>query len=447
MHMIPATPYRTNSHAEMRVFDLLRAAAIDDHGTFTAYHSLNLTRHPSKRYGEIDFLLCGKPGIFVLEVKGGGVGVSDGKWLTSSHDGKSALKESPFRQAETAMHGLRNRLTDALPAGASQFAWGYGVVLPDVVFDVQGAEWEPWMLADTRGVHDFERWLKRLVSAWRSRDFKQPRPSDSELREMKHFLRPQFEKLVPLCVQAEHAADAIVQLTEDQMRWVDVVESNSRVLCSGGAGTGKTFLAMELAKRWAAAHPPVAIACQSPWLKSFLDSRLSTVEGLTVTTVEAIGSHAIDRFQALIVDEGQDLFHLPAIDRLDRCILGGFDRGRWCVFYDTNNQAGLYGPTEPDAIRFLESANPARVPLRTNCRNTEKILERVRSLLGADMGTNGAGFGPDVRQRTVASAEESARALEAEIDYVVHQGGISPGEVTILSPLPYPESSLARCRW
>ena len=52
MEMIPATPHGTHSRAEKRVFDQLRIAFETDH-TLTAYHSLNLPRHPYKRFGEI----------------------------------------------------------------------------------------------------------------------------------------------------------------------------------------------------------------------------------------------------------------------------------------------------------------------------------------------------------------------------------------------------------
>ena len=72
MRMIPSEPLHTDSYAEKRVFDQLRASfsAADQTGWF-AMHSLNLPRHEYKRFGEIDFIVCGPDGVFVLEVKGG----------------------------------------------------------------------------------------------------------------------------------------------------------------------------------------------------------------------------------------------------------------------------------------------------------------------------------------------------------------------------------------
>lgn len=70
MEIIPSKPYPTNSRAELRVFDKLRDAFVNDF-SYAALHSLNLTKHKTKRFGEADYVLVTKFGIFVLEVKGG----------------------------------------------------------------------------------------------------------------------------------------------------------------------------------------------------------------------------------------------------------------------------------------------------------------------------------------------------------------------------------------
>ena len=53
MRMVPESPFDTGSEAEKRVFDRLRGA-FDDR--WVACHSLRPTRHPCKRFPEIDFL-------------------------------------------------------------------------------------------------------------------------------------------------------------------------------------------------------------------------------------------------------------------------------------------------------------------------------------------------------------------------------------------------------
>ena len=203
---------------------------------------------------------------------------------------------------------------------------------------------------------------------------------------------------------------------------------------------------MELAKRWTADGLKVALVCRSPWLKRFLESKFE-IPGLAVTLDSGILTAAyradVNKFDALIIDEGQDLLVWSSLEKLDGSLIGGLESGRWCFFYDVNNQAGMFGPVDEDAMKFLESSQPTRVPLRMNCRNTRIILEKVKTLLGADMGIRGVGEGPDIRQKIVDSEETSAQAIEEEIEYFIERGGLSQGELTILSPRTFGQSSAA----
>lgn len=448
MHMIPSTPHGTHSRAEKRTFDMLRKAFRHSPGEYTAYHSINLTRHAYKRFGEIDFLICSRTGIYVLEVKGGGISCKNGVWSYSDRYGKSHQSvEGPFRQAESALHALCSNLGEALsPTLLSRFHIGYAVVFPDCIWKTSGAEWDRRIIADARDLKNFEAWLENMFSYWQEKDFKQRKSDHAAVNMIKSYLRPEFETVAPLHVQTARVDEQIIVLTEDQMNMLDVVDANPRVLCSGGAGTGKTFLAMELARRWTAEGLKVALICRSPCLKRFLESTFEMPD-LVVALGSGISTTAyragIKKFDAMIVDEGQDLFVGTILEKLDNHLVGGLQNGRWCFFYDVNNQAGLFGPVDSDVMRLLAGNRPARVPLRVNCRNTRVILEKVKTLLNADMGVRGVGGGPDVRQKTVLSEEASAQAIEEEIDYIIEQGGLSLGELTILSSRPFGRSSAA----
>lgn len=449
MKMIPEIPHGTHSLAEKRVFDQLRLAFEDQTSTqWVAYHSLNLTRHAYKRFGEIDFLISGPSGIMVLEVKGGGVACHNGIWqFTNRYGNINESTESPFRQAESALHGLREKLrTNLSESLLSQFTLGYGVIFPDCDWRVEGAEWERAILADARDFRDFNRWLKNLFRHWQKRDFKDRQPSSDLIQKLRGYLRPEFEAVIPLHVQARETEERVVALTEDQMVLVDVVAANPRVMCSGGAGTGKTFMAMELARRWTAQEMNVALVCQSPWLKHYLETRFS-LPMLTVTLAESIKMacrrEGIDGFDALIIDEGQDLCDMESLDRLDSTLKGGLNNGHWCFFYDVNNQAGLWGKQDPEAINYLQSTNPVNIPLSINCRNTQVILDKVKKSLNADMGVRGAGQGPKVREKKAMTREISVALLEAEIQEIIDEGGIASKNLTLLSPYPFNESSAA----
>jgi hypothetical protein len=441
--MIPATPHGTNSQAEKKIFDLLRHAFPEDKkNEFTAFHSLNLTRHAYKRFGEIDFLVCCPGGLFVLEVKGGGVSCKDGFWSYTNRFGEiNTSPEGPFKQAESALHGLRDKLASVLPAHLlSEFAIGYGVLMPDCEFPQQGVEWDPQLFADKRRYRDFDNWLKTLIRYWRNKDNKNKTASVEALRAMRDVLRPDVEAVIPLYAQLDITNERINTLTEDQLNWVDVVEANPRVLCSGGAGTGKTFLAIELARRWTSKSLNVALVCKSPWLKSFLQSQYP-IAGLTVSTVDGLAlakrRQGIDYFDAVIVDEGQDLLDIDNIDKIDQAIKNGLSNGQWCFFHDINNQSGLLGCVDLDAFDYLKALNPANVPLNTNCRNTRVILESIKSSLSADMGVRGAGEGPDIHVVNAVTRKEAASELAKVIDEVIKVGGLSLGQLTLLSPFDY----------
>ena len=51
---------------------------------------------------EIDFIVVGQAGVFVIEVKGGEVSIIDGSWCSNGN----LLKEPPFRQANDHYYGL-----------------------------------------------------------------------------------------------------------------------------------------------------------------------------------------------------------------------------------------------------------------------------------------------------------------------------------------------------
>lgn len=447
MRMIPASPHGTGSMAEKRVFDRLKNIFNDPKdGPMTAYHSLNLTDHRRKRFGEIDFLICGKPGLFVLEVKGGKISCRKGVWtFTDRYGVQTRSVEGPFKQAESALHGLMTKLKTQFKS--SQIAClpiGYGVLFPDCEWRQNGAEWENSILLDSRSFNNLESWMKSLFSYWQNRHASAQGSDNDFLNELSEYLRPEFETVETLFCQIGNVSEKVARLTRDQMAFIDVIEANKKVLCYGGAGTGKTFLALELARRWAYAGKRVVMPCGSKWLKRYLETRFC-IPGLTLTTVSSVeleaGRAGLDQFDAMIVDEGQDVFHWQDFKKLDCFLKGGLKDGQWCIFHDINNQATSANKPDTEVLNFLETLNPARVPLNTNCRNTLNIINEVKNRLGANMGIKGAGHGPDVRQNEVCSRKEAATVLAGELSHILESGHIPSGSITILSPLPLAESA------
>ena len=106
MKMIPTTPSpATKSGAERRLFPLLEAAEIGR--SARCLHSLNLSQHEYKKWGEADFVVVSAAGVLILEVKGGRVACSDGIWTyTDRNNVEHHSSEGPVR-AGTKRHARR----------------------------------------------------------------------------------------------------------------------------------------------------------------------------------------------------------------------------------------------------------------------------------------------------------------------------------------------------
>lgn len=68
------------------------------------------------------------------------------------------------------------------------------------------------------------------------------------------------------------------------------------------------------------------------------------------------------------------------------------------------------------------------------------ILQRIQGDLNADVGNSGVGDGPAVREVCVADADSAIQALEKELLDLVDSEGVNPGDIVVLSPVPFTQS-------
>jgi len=442
MTIVPNKPYQNNSKAENRVFDRLRESFVNN-PNYLAFHSLNLTKHKTKKFGEADFVIVCEYGVFVLEVKGGRIGVNEGEWHTINRYDEQFRIQDPFKQAEGALHAIKDEIQGSHLFSHLNLPIGYGVVFPDVEWSQQGSEWDLYTICDSRKMKNFEGWLRNFFAYWESKPRNNKRLSTDDIKALKQFLRPNFELVEPLHVKLLNIEEEAVKLTEDQYKYLDIFAMNRKILCSGGAGTGKTFLAAELARRFVADEKEILFVCKSNWLRRYLETQIQS-EFITISTIDSLKvdmrRSGIDLYDVLIVDEGQDLFDFDDIELLDGVLDGSLSDGEWYIFHDINNQAGLFIDTKVEILELLESYNPAKVPLTTNCRNSEPILKKVQDTLALDMGAKGTGMGPEVHE--LVDSDNNGTALKNEINNMI-KGGVAHGSITILSPLSYEKSSVS----
>ncbi len=436
--MLPSHPYATSSKAEKKVFDCLKEAFHPHHEQYIALHSFKLAQHTYKRSAEVDFLICCPYGIFFLEVKGGRVNFDGQRWGFVNRNGHEDISfEGPFRQAESAMYSFRERLQKQLTNNLFQkIIFGYGVILPDSNLTSELFEWDKQLLCDGGQHRALESWLRRLMKYWQAKEKKPQQLSLDEIGILVDVLRPKQASDINLFAQVEWANERIKNFTEQQLLLLDAVEANARVMCSGSAGTGKTFMAMELARRWTSAGKKVLLICRSQWLKNFLIAEfrlpnltISTLESLTITVRRA----RIESYDALLVDEGQDVLDVQLFERVETYLSGGFEHGCWVFFHDINNQAGLFGHVDKKILSKLECLAPVQIPLRRNCRNTANVLDVIREYTGADMGVEAVGAGPAVKIAEATSTAQLIELLKQSVVEILDNGGLPAAELTILT--------------
>lgn len=440
LKLLPSTPpLSERSGAELRLFNSFRVIEAEGY----CLHSLRLSHHQYKAEGELDFVVVTKNGILVLEVKGGAVRRDgDRLWhFTDRYGVAHRRREGPFDQAHSGMYSLRDQISAHFGKDAiSGLNYGYGVVFTDCAFRHATPEWDQEIIFDSLDYTSdasLLAYLRRLDAYWQARRPHAHRLDERQINRLVQYLRPRFDLVRSLGAVAGELERSMTALTEEQYRGLDQIGQNARILCRGGAGTGKTLLAVEVARRHRDEGQAVLLVCHSPVLAVYLSGLAR--EGITVLAFRHLTQDV--RYDVLIVDEAQDLLSLEMLMVLDGVLRGGLENGVWRFFADVNNQIGVSGIYDPEALDLLLSFRPVEVGLVRNCRNTLRIVEDIRVLTRADLGNPAAGEGPVVTYVYADHRSELVRKLSIHLNSLLHSE-VSPGSITLVSPVPF-EKSLA----
>lgn len=440
-------------------------------------HSLGLADHIRQVEGEVDFVvIIPNVGVLVIEVKSHKSidRRSDGTWKLGAD---APTSRGPFQQAREAMHSLRSFLSkkhiDMNSVPMLSAVWFTSVrartMLPS------DPEWHDWQVMDSQDLRAAPKAIRRTISAGTAHlnnkikyfTYGGVGLDPGKADRIAGLLRPKFE-LAQVAGDLRLARKTqLVSFMKEQFLALDTVSENRSVLFSGPAGSGKTFLAMESARREMAAGKIGRFLCFNRFLGKRLNVDMADLEGLTVGTfhgellriagvtqppdnpssefwnkelperaLESMidgGNVSISDF--LIVDEIQDIAIDQYLDVLDLMVVGGLKGGRVLLFGDFERQA-LYENAAGRERIIARAPYMSSHRLMHNCRNLPRIGYQVNILSRLDPGyrqfrRDDDGVDPVFHQ--YQAGQDQSPLLAAAIRGLKEEG-YELSEIVILSP-------------
>lgn len=459
------------SQAEAKVYRAFRDGLPADFVVFFQVGWILRREEEQAKDGETDFLVCHPDlGYLCVEVKGGGVGFDShsGDWFSvDRHQQKHPIK-NPINQALKAKYSIRSKLNEHQrwkDLALHNVLRGHAVFFPDAgnVSVLSRPDMPATLIGCSKDLQSPKSWIDAAFAYWGN-----DASSFTALgRRGLDVLRDVFARsfvVTPLVSSqlAEQEARRLV-LTKDQIRVLDFLRSHRRVAVSGGAGTGKTVLALEKARRLAAEGFKTLLTCYNRQLADYLSTICGATPNLDVMSFHQLCHRQVeranrasgrdlvaeakftypgkdmyevqlpnalgyslevlpDRYDAIVCDEGQDFreeFWVPL-----ELLLMDYETSPLYVFYDDNQNIYARAGTFP--IRDEPFS------LTTNCRNTAPIhVAAYRHYKGVPVSP------PDIQGEELhfeesANRDPQATKINALIVDLVAKQGVSPGDITVL---------------
>lgn len=404
------------------------------------------------RDGEADFTVFDpERGLLVIEVKGGPIrydGVKD-KWF--GHDAQGEFfRADPFFQAMKRKKDLGRLLTESQEWKAAKMGGlpaGHAVIFPDLddVSELRRPDAPPEIVGGRRDVADLEGWIDRVFEHWAVEQGRNRPFPDGSAALVERVLAGSFAVQPRLGERIELESEHRAHWTDLQWEIMRSWPNRERIAIRGGAGTGKTVLAVRRAQQLADEGKRVALLCYNAPLADHLrleNLRYTVRGGAARDFIETMTFHSFARwwlgevkrthgrdhladarrqkpgrdedavlvplalgwalddarpaYDAIIIDEGQDF--------------GDEDWNAIETLAEGRHLAILYDPNQAvfrRAVNFpiLESE---AFNLHRNCRNTGAIHEAAYAYYRGPRVDQPPVAGTPVRRWNPASAEDVA---------------------------------------
>ena len=447
-HLWPkVSPRLTGSEAEKRFYEALRSGLPE---RWWAWHSLRLRSTSSGRFDEADFIIAdpGRPGILIIEVKGGLIEIRDGQWYQNGRP----MDSRPLDEAVSFRTILAERIKDL---NLNPPTIGCAVCFPATISDhrLQGEGLQGILI----GCNDLPH-LRVILPDIMNRAVPDPWSPSQGWIDALHRLWG--ETWVPgLCLGSKVHIDEERRLPLDleQIAVLESLEENDRLLIRGSAGTGKTLLAREAALREAEEGKRVLFLCYTDALALNLKRSLA-YPNLTVNAVRTFASALLgekapdkspgipseywesvsiraaldglpprdERWDTVIVDEGQDL-STDDWELVRECLV---PQGRLWVFAD-ETQAFWKDRGVPEDIieKFMKFT--LKRPYRCH-----PAIQHLSDCYGGPCDKDPQTLRAGIKDGTINIVTSSEGRLLKQIGKEINRflsGGLAPSQIAVLS--------------
>ena len=417
---------------------------------------------------ESDFIVFDPSfGFLTIEVKGGtGIDINDKQWtLLEEYPGqekaKRDLKCSPYEQAEKSMRHFYDYFYEEFNQSFNG-VYGFAVAFPRFGIVHKGlAEVTPELTIDINDMNNLGAKINAIFHYWRNkRNLAAPFSSTQKQK---------FITLINKRISLSAAAGALIPIKEKEIKKLSIVQDSiidllynyKQARIVGGAGTGKTHIAIKKANRDYLLGGKVLFTCCSEHVADFARGILpSQVDCLSYEQLVKIiagdkydtlpknengysncfdlidSSNTVPKYDTIVVDEAQD-FDL-SMGMTIRCLMKSETESSLYVFYDKNQNLFLQD--------FEDSFGITSQPfvLRYNIRNTAHIYQCAveQSNLGEDTLANSLiGFKPEIYK--FKNKLQALKMLTNIVNKLAQKELVPIESIVILSDLPQEDTILA----
>jgi hypothetical protein len=451
--------------AEVKVYKALKAQLGPEWYVF--YNARLIGRRPTSLNansdGEADFVIAHPTkGILILEAKGGRIDIEDGQWYSlDRHDRRHRIK-NPVDQASDNKYLLRDTLKRVTDWPRQHMDFGHAAILPDARNPgvPLGPQVPPEIMIYADDMSTLASKITQIFDF-----FRRTGPGETGLQILKQIIAPTITVRKSLVNELNAIQESAIRLTESQFQLLDFIEQHSRALISGGAGTGKTFLAIEKARRLSDLGFKVLFTCFSPALAAFIRSKIPESDQLKIKSFHQLcrgwanaanlpsmpnedtmsrselitalpdrlleaSSVLPERFDAILVDEGQD-FYGDWWAALELLLGDGADTFLY-IFYDDNQHVQSGVQHLPKGLQ--------KFSLNQNLRNARPIHDIAKKFFSGKSLRSGGPVEGKVEYVSATSGNLQKKLAEKILSLV--NGGIREGDIAVLTGLPFDRSQL-----